>query len=401
MWSWAARCPTGRASASSAPSCRSRRSRPRTGSTWPTPWNSASTGSRSPSCSVPRTCEEIRGIVAGRAGVISKLEKPSAIEHLDAIVALSDAVMVARGDLGVEMPPEQVPPIQRRIVRACRQAGKPSIVATQMLESMIQVADAHPRRGFGRGVRHLSRRRRRHAVGGIRRRAVPAGSGGNDGPHHHGCGERPRLLPADDRRGTAGATATIPDAICAGMRQATSLLPIAAIVTYTTSGSSSLRAVARAAGGADPEHGREHRNGTAADAGLGRPFRPGARDRHPGRDERLCLRDRARRGLCRARATRSSSRPAPRSACPARTNMLEDPERLAQREERNSNDAKSPGSPPARSWTAAATRPWRSTSMLADGSTGRAAVPSGASTGAHEAVELRDGDGSASAARAC
>ena len=87
----------------------------------------------------PEDVEEVRSIVAGRAGVMSKLEKPSAVEHLDAIVALSDAVMVARGDLGVEMAPEQVPPIQRQIVRACRLAGKPSIVATQMLELMIEV----------------------------------------------------------------------------------------------------------------------------------------------------------------------------------------------------------------------------------------------------------------------
>ena len=87
----------------------------------------------------PEDVEEIRGIVAGRAGVMSKLEKPLAIDHLEAIVDLSDAVMVARGDLGVEMAPEQVPPIQREIVRKCRQAGKPSIVATQMLESMIEV----------------------------------------------------------------------------------------------------------------------------------------------------------------------------------------------------------------------------------------------------------------------
>ena len=69
---------------------------------------------------------------------MAKLEKPAAIERLDEIVARSDAVMVARGDLGVEMPPEQVPTIQRRIVRACREAGKPVIVATQMLESMIE-----------------------------------------------------------------------------------------------------------------------------------------------------------------------------------------------------------------------------------------------------------------------
>jgi pyruvate kinase len=85
----------------------------------------------------PEDLQELREIVQGRAGVMSKLEKPAAIERLDAIVELSDAVMVARGDLGVEMPAEQVPRIQKRIVRACRDAGKPVIVATQMLESMI------------------------------------------------------------------------------------------------------------------------------------------------------------------------------------------------------------------------------------------------------------------------
>ena len=112
------------------------------------------------------------GIVAGRAGVISKLEKPSAIERLDAIVALSDAVMVARGDLGVEMPPEQVPPIQRRIVRACREAGKPSIVATQMLESMIQTRP-NPRRSVRCRLGHLSWCGRCDAVSGIGSGAVP------------------------------------------------------------------------------------------------------------------------------------------------------------------------------------------------------------------------------------
>src|SRR3954453_6010091 len=68
---------------------------------------------------------------------MTKLEKSSAVEQLEAIVDRSDAVMVARGDLGVEMPPQKVPVIQRRILRACRKAGKPVIVATQMLESMI------------------------------------------------------------------------------------------------------------------------------------------------------------------------------------------------------------------------------------------------------------------------
>ncbi|AGW92897.1 MULTISPECIES: pyruvate kinase [Cupriavidus] len=81
--------------------------------------------------------QEIKQIVDGRAGIIAKLEKPAAIQSLEAIVAESDAVMVARGDLGVEMPAEQVPSLQKRIVRACRKAGKPVIVATQMLESMV------------------------------------------------------------------------------------------------------------------------------------------------------------------------------------------------------------------------------------------------------------------------
>ncbi|TVS00152.1 MAG: pyruvate kinase [Rhodospirillales bacterium] len=76
--------------------------------------------------------------IGGRAGLIAKLEKPSAIEHFQAILAETDGVMVARGDLGVEMPPEDVPVLQKRIVRACRRAGKPVVVATQMLDSMVQ-----------------------------------------------------------------------------------------------------------------------------------------------------------------------------------------------------------------------------------------------------------------------
>lgn len=76
-------------------------------------------------------------IIKGRAGVISKLEKPLAIKSLEPIVKASDAIMIARGDLGVEMNPEEVPPIQRRIINACHRLGRPVIVATQMLESMI------------------------------------------------------------------------------------------------------------------------------------------------------------------------------------------------------------------------------------------------------------------------
>ena len=85
----------------------------------------------------PEDVIEARDIAAGRAWIMTKLEKPQALENLDAILALSDAVMVARGDLGVELPPEEVPLAQKRIVRAARLLGKPVVVATQMLESMI------------------------------------------------------------------------------------------------------------------------------------------------------------------------------------------------------------------------------------------------------------------------
>ena len=85
----------------------------------------------------PDDIAELRELVGDRAAIVAKLEKPAAINELDAIIAATDAVMVARGDLGVEMPAEQVPGIQKRIVRVCRQLGKPVIVATQMLESMI------------------------------------------------------------------------------------------------------------------------------------------------------------------------------------------------------------------------------------------------------------------------
>jgi len=81
---------------------------------------------------------EARNLIAGRASVISKIEKPSAVKSFDDILKVSDGVMVARGDLGVELPVQNVAPIQKRLVRKCRAAAKPVIVATQMLESMIE-----------------------------------------------------------------------------------------------------------------------------------------------------------------------------------------------------------------------------------------------------------------------
>jgi pyruvate kinase len=83
---------------------------------------------------------ELKKLVAGRAAVMAKLEKPAAIDHLDEIIEQSDGIMVARGDLGVEMDLAQVPIIQKDLIKRCQTAGKPVIVATQMLQSMIEQA---------------------------------------------------------------------------------------------------------------------------------------------------------------------------------------------------------------------------------------------------------------------
>ena len=82
--------------------------------------------------------EEARQLAQGRASIMSKIEKPAAVTAFAEILKASDGIMVARGDLGVELPVQNVPPIQKRLVRACRAAAKPVIVATQMLESMIE-----------------------------------------------------------------------------------------------------------------------------------------------------------------------------------------------------------------------------------------------------------------------
>ena len=189
----------------------------------------------------PEDLEELRTIVKGRAGILSKLEKPAAIERLDAIVGLSDAVMVARGDLGVEMPAEQVPRIQKRIVRACRDAGKPVIVATQMLESMIsapvptraEASDVATAIYDGADAVMLSAesasgRHPREAVAMMDRIIAEVESD----PHYRNVIEASRNEP----------DSSIADAICASLRVTARLLPIAAMVAYTRSGATSLRA---------------------------------------------------------------------------------------------------------------------------------------------------------------
>ena len=85
----------------------------------------------------PEDVAEARKLIQGKAALLAKIEKPAAIERLEEIIEISDGVMVARGDLGVELPPQDVPPLQKRIVEVSRRQGKPVVVATQMLESMI------------------------------------------------------------------------------------------------------------------------------------------------------------------------------------------------------------------------------------------------------------------------
>jgi len=86
----------------------------------------------------PEDVAEARKLMGGYGALVSKIEKPAALDRLEEIIELSDGIMVARGDLGVELNPEEVPPLQKRIVEMTRRSGKPVIVATQMLESMIE-----------------------------------------------------------------------------------------------------------------------------------------------------------------------------------------------------------------------------------------------------------------------
>jgi len=85
----------------------------------------------------PEDIQELKEIVGNKASIMAKIEKPSAVKNMDLIIEASDGIMIARGDLGVELPPEKVPVIQKNLINRCRKYGKPVVVATQMLESMI------------------------------------------------------------------------------------------------------------------------------------------------------------------------------------------------------------------------------------------------------------------------
>jgi pyruvate kinase len=189
----------------------------------------------------PDDLDEARALVRDRAGIMTKLEKPSAVEALDAIIGKSDAVMVARGDLGVELPAEKVPGIQRRAVRACRLAGKPVIVATQMLESMI--GSPVPTRAEASDVATAIY----HGADAVMLSAESA-SGKYPVDAVQMMDRIIREVEADPYQREVLESLKTPsqptgaDAICAAMDTIVGMLPIAAIVTFTTSGSTTLRA---------------------------------------------------------------------------------------------------------------------------------------------------------------
>lgn len=186
----------------------------------------------------PEDVAEARSLIGERAAIVAKIEKPSAVERLDEIVTLADALMVARGDLGVELPAERVPGIQKRIVRSCRRLGKPVIVATQMLESMVaspvptraEASDVATAIYDGADAVMLSAE---SAAGAYPVEAVDMMnrliSEVEADPQYR------QLIEAS--HDAAGPT----EAVCRAVRHAVPLLHAGAIVCYTSSGHTSLR----------------------------------------------------------------------------------------------------------------------------------------------------------------
>ena len=184
---------------------------------------------------------ELRELVGDRAKIIAKIEKPGALDQLDYVIAESDGIMIARGDLGIEIPHENVPSLQKAILRKCRKAGKPVIVATQMLDSMIKAplptraesADVATAVYDGADALMLSGET---AVGEYPVETVAMMSRiieqVEKDPYHR------TLLDAAH----PGAEATTSDAICCSMRRVAGILKVSATVTFTSSGFTSLRA---------------------------------------------------------------------------------------------------------------------------------------------------------------
>ena len=189
----------------------------------------------------PEDIMEVRKIVQGRAGIMAKIEKPQAVKRLQEIIKLCDAFMIARGDLGVEMPLEMVPGLQKRMIRIARKFGKPVVVATQMLESMItapvptraEVSDVSTAVFEGADAVMLSAE---SAAGDYPKEAVATM-------------DKVAIAVENDtnynsiiRAQSAEPEATASDAISAATRQVAETLDLAAIVSYTATGSTAVRA---------------------------------------------------------------------------------------------------------------------------------------------------------------
>ena len=189
----------------------------------------------------PQDIIEARALIGDKAFLMAKIEKPSAVEQLREIAELSDAIMVARGDLGVEVPAESVPQIQKNIITTCRELGKPVVVATQMLESMrfspaptrAEVTDVANAVAEGADAVMLSAET---ASGEYPIEAVQMMSKiirqVENGPDYQTQLDvsRPK------------AEATVSDAISCAIRRISNVLPVAVLVNYSESGTSSLRA---------------------------------------------------------------------------------------------------------------------------------------------------------------
>ncbi len=188
----------------------------------------------------PEDVLEAKKLVRGRASVMSKIEKPQAIERLAEIIDASDAIMVARGDLGVELPVERVPSLQKQITRLARRAGTPVVVATQMLESMIQspvptraeVSDVATAVYEGADAIMLSAE---SAAGKYPVEAVATmnriGEECERDPTYRGVIHAQRPQPES----------TVGDAIADAARQIAETLELSAIICWTSSGSTALR----------------------------------------------------------------------------------------------------------------------------------------------------------------
>ncbi len=189
----------------------------------------------------PEDVAEARRLIQGRAALLSKIEKPSALDLLDEIVELSDAIMVARGDLGVEMPLQHVPRWQKKIVRKCRQKGKPVVVATQMLESMVsapmptraEISDVATAIYDGADAVMLSAE---SAAGSYPVEAVTMMGKTIQAT------ERDRFFESIVHALRIAPEATGPDAISNAAAQVAETIGAKAIVCYTTSGSTAKRA---------------------------------------------------------------------------------------------------------------------------------------------------------------